>query len=150
MSCNYCKIVLSAPFTTQIIPGKLVVRQGGKKYFYYCYGGHEFPVDNNLVEFLINDGYYWEEEQRTNGEVPANAVVGGRGDNNMAHYIGRAYHDMVWIPGKIDGLNRCLYVPFGGVEHRKDEYYVLVRSDISSNESEYLTIQFSFLILHRV
>ncbi|KAG4078479.1 hypothetical protein HA402_009191 [Bradysia odoriphaga] len=121
--------VARAPFTNQIIPGKLVVRQDGTLFFFYCYGGGEFLVDNKLVEFLVNDGYCWEKDQRKNGEVPANAIIGGKGVYNMSHYIGRAYHERVWIPGKIDGLNKCLFVPFDSEEHRKDEYYVLVKPD---------------------
>ncbi|KAG4078518.1 hypothetical protein HA402_009230 [Bradysia odoriphaga] len=121
--------VARAPLTTQMIPGKLVVRQNDQIYFYCSLDGREFPVDNRLVEFLVNDGYYWETLQRKGGEVPANAVIGGTGVSNMAHYIGRAYHDRIWIPGKIDGSSRCLFIPYDYKEHRKDEYYVLVKPE---------------------
>lgn len=96
---------------------------------------------------MVNDGYCWETEQRTNGELPANAVVGGKGVDNMAHYIGRTYHEGCWVPGKIDGLNKCLFIPYGGNEFRKEEYYVLVKPANSKSDESKWKFHFSILQL---
>lgn len=131
---------LRAPHINETLPGKLVVRPD-RIQFYYCYGGREILVTES-VQFLVNDGCYWETFQRSDGQVPANAVIGGATANNdVAYHIGRANHNdgmlTVWTPGKIDALNRCLFIPYGGFEHRKDEYYVLVKQRIQApNKNE--------------
>lgn len=109
--------------TTRLHTVSLLLRWSGALY------------DGKVAEFLINNGYHWETVQRSNGDVAANAVIGGTTEKNAVCYIGRAHHnDMWWTSGMIDTVNRCLFVPYDGAEHRKSEYFVLVRSP--TNEIE--------------
>lgn len=84
---------------------------------------------------LVDDGYSWDTVQSADGRVPFNAVIGGESATGEAYYIGRACHEGVWTPGKIDTLDKCLYIPFGCEELRFDSYYVLVRTTKSFNGS---------------
>lgn len=56
------------------------------------------------------------------GEIPPNAVKGGH--DNEDQYVGRARHEGALIPGKIVASHGVCYVPWGGVEHGKNEYEV--------------------------
>lgn len=127
-------MTLRAPLINEVLPGKLAVRPDRIE-FYYTYNGQEIGVRNELVQFLVNDGYCWETRKRSNGEVPANAVIGGtRSCGNVPYHIGRANHNGTWVPGKIDGNERCLIITHGGV-HRKNEYHVLIRPRTNTSES---------------
>ncbi|OWR54240.1 C3 and PZP alpha-2-macroglobulin domain-containing protein 8 [Danaus plexippus plexippus] len=62
----------------------------------------------------------------TSGLVPPGAVVGGQDCSGEALYVARAQHEGALLPGKLVGSHGCAYVPWGGQEHGKPEYQVLV------------------------
>lgn len=41
-------------------------------------------------------------------------------------YVGRAHHEGGLIPGKVNPDHNCCYIPWGGEEHAKEEYDILV------------------------
>ncbi|KAG5674974.1 hypothetical protein PVAND_004917 [Polypedilum vanderplanki] len=57
--------------------------------------------------------------------IPPDALIGGQ-DNGEAMYIGRASHEGALIPGKVLRSHGLCYVAWGGGEHGKDSYEVLV------------------------
>lgn len=82
----------------------------------------EIPKDT--FEVLMNSNYEWRKS--SDGNIPPNAVVGGRTSNGETLYVGRASHCGVTTPGKVHPTHRCLYLPFGWKEHRYTQYEVLV------------------------
>lgn len=66
-------------------------------------------------------------EHCKHGHVPKDAVFGGwEAGKGEPLFVGRAHHAGSLIPGKVHPSHRCLYVAYGGAEHKKDEYEVLV------------------------
>jgi hypothetical protein len=61
----------------------------------------------------------------SNGSVPDGALVGGI-DNGEEVYIARSEHNTALIPGKFIRGHTVTYVAWGGGEHAKNEYEVLV------------------------
>jgi len=59
--------------------------------------------------------------------IPEGAFVGGD-DNGESLIVGRAQHEGALIPGKVVASHGVCYVAWGGGEHGKDEYEVLVGS----------------------
>lgn len=65
-------------------------------------------------------------ESASNGQVPLNAVVGGRDASGETYFIGRVRHDEHHlIPGKVQPSHNCIYYPHHG-EKRQNTYEVLV------------------------
>ncbi|XP_047533078.1 C3 and PZP-like alpha-2-macroglobulin domain-containing protein 8 isoform X2 [Vanessa atalanta] len=62
----------------------------------------------------------------TSGQVPPGAVVGGQDCSGEPLYVARAQHQGAMIPGKLVASHGCAYIPWGGEEHGKSEYQVLV------------------------
>lgn len=60
-------------------------------------------------------------------EIPDNAFIGGE-DSGEVQYVGRAHHEGALIPGKAVKSHGVCYVAWGGGEHGKDSYEVLVGS----------------------
>ena len=61
------------------------------------------------------------------GQVPKDAVNGGWDANSGEPlFVGRAHHGGALIVGKVHPSHRCIYVPFGGGEHKHQDYEVLV------------------------
>jgi hypothetical protein len=58
-------------------------------------------------------------------EIPDNAFRGGE-DNGEVQFVGRAHHEGALIPGKAVKSHGVCYVAWGGGEHSKDSYEVLV------------------------
>ncbi|XP_065204320.1 golgin subfamily A member 6-like protein 6 [Planococcus citri] len=61
----------------------------------------------------------------SNGDVPANALVGGHDYSNTI-YVGRANHNGALIPGKIHPRLHCSYISNNGLEYLYKEYEVAV------------------------
>ncbi|XP_075216359.1 natterin-3-like isoform X2 [Lycorma delicatula] len=59
----------------------------------------------------------------SDGEVPPNAVAGGFDDELL--FVGRFVHKRALTPGKIIQSERVCCVPWGGKEHKSEEYEVL-------------------------
>ncbi|XP_028164303.1 uncharacterized protein LOC114355567 isoform X2 [Ostrinia furnacalis] len=62
----------------------------------------------------------------TGGQVPPGAVVGGQDCSGEPLYVARASHEGAVIPGKLVQSHGAAYVPWGGLEHGKPQYQVLV------------------------
>ncbi|CAH2102819.1 unnamed protein product [Euphydryas editha] len=62
----------------------------------------------------------------TSGQVPPGAVVGGQDCSGEPLYVARAQHQGALIPGKLVASHGCAYIPWGGQEHGKPQYQVLV------------------------
>lgn len=60
-------------------------------------------------------------------EIPEGAFVGGE-DNGEPLLVGRAQHEGALLPGKVVASHGVCYVAWGGGEHGKSEYEVLVGS----------------------
>jgi hypothetical protein len=69
------------------------------------------------------DGVSWAEG--TAGSIPEGALVGGN-DNGEDLYVIRVEHEGATIPGKLLPAHGVAYIPWGGEEHSKDTYEVLV------------------------
>jgi len=83
----------------------------------------------------INRGYKPLAEwiSMADGQVPHNAVVGGYDISGENLYIGRSSHEDEIIPGKVVPSHGTCYVPYGGVEHIKHNYQVLVHSSTGTD-----------------
>ena len=60
------------------------------------------------------------------GSVPPGAVVGGQDCNGEPIYVARAQHEGAMIPGKLVASHGVTFVAWGGQEHGKPQYQVLV------------------------
>lgn len=60
------------------------------------------------------------------GQVPPGAVVGGQDCSGEPLYVARAQHQGATLPGKLVPSHGCAYVPWGGLEHGKAQYQILV------------------------
>ncbi|RWS25806.1 uncharacterized protein B4U80_06829 [Leptotrombidium deliense] len=105
----------------EVIPGKVVASHGC---CYVAYGGREHRkeeyqalVDPHGCELI------WLHS--SNGQVPAGALQGGVTADGEPIYVGRHQHDGSFTIGKVHPSHGCLYIPFGGEEHRYTEYEVL-------------------------
>ena len=61
-----------------------------------------------------------------NGQVPPYAYAGGQGHEGP-QYVARSYHEGSLVPGKFVPQHGVAYVPWGGKEHAKTQYEVLVQ-----------------------
>ena len=62
--------------------------------------------------------------QAANGQLPAGAYIGGH--DNGPQYVARANQEGSLVPGKFVPQHGVTYVSWGGKEHAKDQYKVLV------------------------
>jgi len=67
----------------------------------------------------------------SDGSVPEGALVGGE-DGGAVVYVARAEHEGGLLPGKLVEGNG-MYIPWGGEEHVKDDYQVLIMSPDAIN-----------------
>ncbi|XP_052872525.1 natterin-3-like [Anopheles cruzii] len=101
------------------LPGKIVAN---RHIAYVCCNGkeHEKP----LFEVLCGGNVSWQ--QSGFGQVPPNAVLGGRTSGGEPLYIGRAHHNGSLTPGKVHPSHSALYIPYGGSELNMKNYEILV------------------------
>lgn len=102
-----------------LIPGKLLIVDHR---CHVSYAGKEHKIES--CEVLINVMYSWVP--CSDGNFPANAVEGGITSNGEILYVGRANHEGIITPGKVQPSHGCIYLPFGDKEHRYTNYEVLV------------------------
>ncbi|GBP45177.1 C3 and PZP-like alpha-2-macroglobulin domain-containing protein 8 [Eumeta japonica] len=62
----------------------------------------------------------------SNGQVPPGANPAGRDVSGEELFIARAQHEGAMLPGKLARSHGMAYVPWGGQEHGKPQYQVLV------------------------
>ncbi|XP_078036347.1 natterin-3 [Augochlora pura] len=70
-------------------------------------------------------GYKWVPRTKYDG-VPDKAVVGGRDVDGCTIYVGRANHENDMLPAKVIPEKNVAYVSYGGEEHPKYDYEILV------------------------
>ncbi|XP_055859194.1 uncharacterized protein LOC129921410 [Episyrphus balteatus] len=100
------------------LPAKVVP---SKNNAYVCWGGRE--ITKTHYEVLTGNHYRWIPCAA--GSVPPNAVLAGNTVTGEPLYIGRGHWQGSLTVGKIHPSHHCLYIPFGGAEHRLDCYEVL-------------------------
>ena len=61
----------------------------------------------------------------SNGQLPPNAYIGGH--DNGPQYVARSYHEGSLVPGKFVPQHGVAYLAWGGKEHAKTQYEVLVQ-----------------------
>lgn len=72
--------------------------------------------------------YTWVDA--SNGDVPENAVVGGKDEDGCDMYVARAEHENDMLPGKLIPHKEACIVSWGCAEHSKPEYQVRNRNTI--------------------
>ncbi|CAL8093534.1 unnamed protein product [Calicophoron daubneyi] len=112
-----------------IVPGKVVSKY---KLGYIPYEGREVELSNyevlcDTTEPGVDSRYKWVNGH--DGLVPKNAIVGGIAVSTYILYIGRSNINGEEVVGKIHPVRGCAYFPWGGEEHKKKEYQVLVRRE---------------------
>ncbi|XP_052859693.1 uncharacterized protein LOC128266943 [Anopheles cruzii] len=103
------------------LPGKVAAN---RHLAYVSYGGREHTKSS--FEVLVNGNVSWVRSGF--GEVPRNAIVGGRTTSDEPMYIGRANYQGSLTPGKISQRDRALYIAYGGREIYIRNYEVLVEN----------------------
>uniref|UniRef100_T1H389 DUF3421 domain-containing protein n=1 Tax=Megaselia scalaris TaxID=36166 RepID=T1H389_MEGSC len=102
-----------------ILPAKVVP---SKNKAYVAFGGVEHEKYD--IEVLTAGGcLHWVPA--SNGFVPPNAIESGNTSDGEPLYIGRGHYHGSLTPGKVHPSHGCLYIPYGGAEHRLDDYEVL-------------------------
>lgn len=108
--------------TTYFLDQLVVKVVHSKRLASLSYRGTEYAVNNFQV--LVGDGFTWRH--MCDDRLPDGAVSCGFRADMEKCYVGRAMHEGCMLPGKIVLSQRCLYVAFGGVEHRIETFEVLV------------------------
>lgn len=84
-----------------------------ENWFQYCQ-----HIEKILVEAHDGPGLLWVEREGHYG-IPAGAISSkGWIFTGESLYVGRAKHDGKLIPGKISPDLKCIFVPYGGLEHK--------------------------------
>jgi len=60
------------------------------------------------------------------GPIPAFAVIGGHDSDGAPMYVGRSFHEGDQLPAKVIPSKNAAYVAWGGQEHQKSHYEILV------------------------
>lgn len=107
-------------YANDLLPAKVVLDRNTA---YVSHGGQEHEVTE--FELLRYGNFAWEFA--SHGSVPVGAVETGRTTDGEPLYTGRCVHEGTQTPGKVQPSHGCLYIPFGGVEHKIYEYEVLVQ-----------------------
>ncbi|VEN44524.1 unnamed protein product [Callosobruchus maculatus] len=98
----------------KVIPGKNVA--------YVAYNGEEIAVDRFQV--LCEQQFDWVP--CSGGNIPPDAVEGGRTSDGEVLYIGRAYHEGSHTVGKVHPSHGVCYIPFNYKEIAYPDYEILV------------------------
>ncbi|XP_075534725.1 uncharacterized protein LOC142569399 [Dermacentor variabilis] len=109
-----------------VIPGKVLPSHSC---CYVSYAGVEHS--HREYQVLVSDGAPMAWVPASHGSVPNGAIQGGACGNGEPLYIGRAYHNGTLTIGKVHPSHNCLYIPYGGDEHRYTDYEVLVCKTIN-------------------
>ncbi|KAH6948040.1 hypothetical protein HPB50_022609 [Hyalomma asiaticum] len=111
---------------SDIVPGKVVPSHGC---CYVSYAGAEHS--HKSYEVLVSDGTPMAWLPASNGSLPSGAIQGGNTGSREALFIGRTFHSGTLTVGKVHPSHRCLYIPYGGKEHRYTDYEALVCKTIN-------------------
>ncbi|KAF7282144.1 hypothetical protein GWI33_003111 [Rhynchophorus ferrugineus] len=102
------------------IPAKIIP---GRKCAYAAYAGKEVP--KSTYQVLCEERFEWVSS--SDGQVPLDAVVGGKTSSGENLYIGRAPYSGSITVGKVHPSHRTCYISYGGKEISMKKYEVLVR-----------------------
>ncbi|XP_053686612.1 uncharacterized protein LOC128736158 [Sabethes cyaneus] len=102
-----------------VLPAKVIPI---RRVAYFSYNGIEISDPN--IEVLCGLNFTWIPSEK--GLLPKGAVLSGYSSTGEPIYIGRAHHDGSLTPGKINPKHGCLYIAYGGREHARPNYEVLV------------------------
>ncbi|XP_055921309.1 uncharacterized protein LOC129952619 [Eupeodes corollae] len=105
-----------------LLPAKFVPN---KTQAYVAWGGEE--INKHDIEVLTGTHYVWLPS--SSGSVPPHSVTVGPTTDGEPLYIGRGHWEGSLTPGKVHPSHGCLYIPYGGREHRLDCYEVLVQPE---------------------
>lgn len=64
-------------------------------------------------------------------QIPHDAVRAGKDKDGATLYVARAHHEGDLIPGKASPTHRCAYVAWGGGEHPKNNFQVLISRQVA-------------------
>lgn len=106
----------------ELLPAKVIP---SKQSAYVAWGGQEIRV--NDYEILTGHHYCWIPA--SNGDVPPHSMRVGQTSDGEPLYVGRGHWQGSLTVGKIHPSHGCLYIPYGGGEHRLDHYEVLVQPE---------------------
>ncbi|XP_077502820.1 natterin-4-like isoform X1 [Amblyomma americanum] len=109
-----------------LVPGKVVPTHNC---CYVSYDGTEHS--HQEYQALVTNGTPMTWVPAACGSVPTGAIQGGSCANGEPLYIGRTFHDGTLAIGKVHPSHGCLYIPYGGQEHRYTEYEVFVCKTIN-------------------
>lgn len=102
----------------ELLPAKVTATRA-----YVSHGGREHAKFD--YEVLCEGNHSWVPSGN-GAPAPFNAVAAGNTQSGERLYVGRGWHQGNQMPGKVHCSHGCLYVPFGGEEHRLDTYEILV------------------------
>lgn len=103
-----------------------------------------WEINVQSFQVLVGDGFTWHS--MCDDRLPDAAVSCGYLADMEKCYIGRAMHEGCMLAGKILMSHRCLYVPFGGDEHRKETFEVLLGPRKRTGLCAWLTTPFRWLV----
>ncbi|GLV35908.1 uncharacterized protein CBL_09874 [Carabus blaptoides fortunei] len=107
----------NAMFLAKIVPRR--------REAYIAYQGKEIPVTSyKVLVNLAREQAVWVSG--SNGFIPPNAIQCGYNKQGKKLFVGRTYHRGVHVPGYVHPFYNCIFVPFGGQEHKYTNYEVLV------------------------
>ncbi|XP_055918204.1 uncharacterized protein LOC129950333 [Eupeodes corollae] len=105
------------------LPAKVVPN---KHCAYVSWGGRE--IVKSEFEVLVGENYRFVN--CPTHTIPVDAVRAGNTVDGEPLYIGRCSFEGSETVGKIHPTHRCLYIPYGGEEHRMDCYEVLISDPV--------------------
>jgi hypothetical protein len=111
------------PFMTHTHADPFVVTHYGIRTHWEAQGEWDIDIEDGTAPIAPSGGVQWVPA--SGGSVPEGAFVGGE-DNGAKVYVTRASHEGALLPGKLVEGHACAYVPWGGEEHSKEQYEVLV------------------------
>ncbi|XP_030385452.1 uncharacterized protein LOC115632442 isoform X2 [Scaptodrosophila lebanonensis] len=113
-----------------MLPAKIIP---SKQQAYVAWGGEE--INKHDFEVLTGHHYCWIPE--SGGRVPPHALRVGQTTDGEPLFVGRGHYHGSLTPGKVHPSHGCLYIPYGGAEHKLDSYEVLVQPEtwVSSHGS---------------
>ncbi|CAN7947008.1 unnamed protein product, partial [Ixodes hexagonus] len=109
-----------------VVPGKVVPSHS------CCYVSHAGAEHTHRsYQVLISNSSQLHWAPASDGELPFGAIQGGSCTSGERLYIGRTSHEGTLTIGKVHPSHRCLYIPYGGEEHRYSHYEVLVCKSVN-------------------
>ncbi|XP_073848613.1 uncharacterized protein [Musca autumnalis] len=112
-------------YENDLLPAYYVPKKKGV----YCAWGcaSHFVTEEIELLHIADDKAEYKWISTEDGDIPANALVGGYTDEGETLYFGRARYEGRMRYGKVHPSHRCCYVPYDKFEKNNKSYDVLVR-----------------------